>query len=95
MPLEPTTQTFATKTDAEVWLTKIEAQILEDDWIDPDAGKIAFGKYAGAWINERPGLRPRTVELYGSLLRRHIAPTPDSRGETSTWTPEPSGSSVS
>ena len=30
--------TFATKTDAEDWLTLKEAEILEDDWIDPDAG---------------------------------------------------------
>ncbi|MFF4620056.1 tyrosine-type recombinase/integrase [Nonomuraea jabiensis] len=71
----PAPETFATKTDAEVWLTKIEAQILDDEWIDPDAGKIAFGKYAQDWIDERPKLRPRTVELYGYLLRSHIAPT--------------------
>lgn len=71
----PAPETFATKTDAEVWLTKIEAQILDDEWIDPDAGKIAFGKYAADWIDERPKLRPRTVELYGYLLRKHIAPT--------------------
>ncbi|MFC6560245.1 tyrosine-type recombinase/integrase [Nonomuraea cavernae] len=71
----PAPETFATKTDAEVWLTKIEAQILDDEWINPDAGKIALGKYALDWISERPRLRPRTVELYGYLLRKHIAPT--------------------
>ena len=26
------------------------------------------------WIAERPALRPRTVELYRSLLRRHVTP---------------------
>ncbi|HET6504803.1 MAG TPA: tyrosine-type recombinase/integrase, partial [Amycolatopsis sp.] len=26
------------------------------------------------WINQRPGLRPRTTELYRWLLRKHIAP---------------------
>ncbi|SDM17723.1 hypothetical protein [Nonomuraea jiangxiensis] len=74
----PAPDTFATKTDAEQWLVKIEAKILADEWIDPDAGKIAFGKYAGDWIDERPNLRPRTVELYGYLLRRHHA---DLRGQ--------------
>ncbi|SEN21289.1 tyrosine-type recombinase/integrase [Nonomuraea pusilla] len=71
----PAPQTFATKTDAEIWLTKIEAQILDDEWIDPDAGRISFGKYAADWIEERPKLRPRTIELYGYLLRKHLAPT--------------------
>ncbi|NUW44483.1 tyrosine-type recombinase/integrase [Nonomuraea rhodomycinica] len=71
----PAPETFATKTDAEVWLTRTEAQILDDEWIDPDAGKITLGKYATDWIDERPKLRPRTVELYGYLLRKHIAPT--------------------
>jgi hypothetical protein len=36
-------QTFATKTDADVWLTMKDAEIHRGDWIDPDAGKILFG----------------------------------------------------
>jgi integrase len=43
--------------------------------INPDDGKVPFGKYAEDWINERPGLRPKTVELYRYLLRRHLNPT--------------------
>jgi Phage integrase, N-terminal SAM-like domain len=31
-------------------------------------------EYAERWIEERPGLAPRTVELYRSVLRCHIAP---------------------
>ena len=31
-------QTFATKTDADVWLTMKDAEIHRGDWIDPDAG---------------------------------------------------------
>jgi hypothetical protein len=30
--------------------------------------------YAAAWITQRPGLRPRTVDLYQWLLRKHVAP---------------------
>ena len=52
-------ETFARKTDAEIWLVKIEAEILNDQWINPDDGKIPFGKYATDWIDERPDLRPR------------------------------------
>ncbi|GAA2674348.1 tyrosine-type recombinase/integrase [Nonomuraea recticatena] len=71
----PAPETFATKTDAEVWLTKIESEILDGDWIDPDAGKVKLGKYAQDWIDERPNLRPRTIELYGYLRRTHLVPT--------------------
>lgn len=71
----PAPQTFATKTDADLWLVKTEAQILEDEWIDPDAGKITLGAYGRDWISERPKLRPRTIELYHYLLRAHICPT--------------------
>ncbi|GLX96773.1 tyrosine-type recombinase/integrase [Herbidospora sp. NBRC 101105] len=71
----PAPETFATKTDADIWLTKKEAEILNDDWIDPDAGKILLSKYGRDWIDERPNLRPRTVELYGYLFRNHLVPT--------------------
>ena len=70
----PADDTFETKTDAEVWLTRKEAEILEDDWIDPDAGEVLLSDYGATWIDERPGLRPKTVTLYRYLLRSHIAP---------------------
>src|SRR5262249_2153068 len=67
--------TFTNKTDAEVWLTLKEAEILSGDWINPKAGQVLFDKFAAAWIEERPGLRPKTVELYRYLLRHHLSPT--------------------
>jgi integrase len=72
--VRPAGDTFETKTDAEVWLTRKEAEILEDDWIDPDAGEVLLCDYGATWIDERPGLRPKTVTLYRYLLRSHIAP---------------------
>lgn len=66
--------TFATKGDADRYLTLVEAQILNGEWTDPDRAKVKLGDYAAKWIEQRPGLRPRTVELYERLLRRHIAP---------------------
>jgi integrase len=41
---------------------------------DPDRGKVLLGDYARTRIKERPGLRPKTVELYTWLLERHIVP---------------------
>ena len=52
-------KTFPTKTAAEVWLTRKEAEILDGDWINPEAGKILLTDFGTAWIEERPGLRPQ------------------------------------
>jgi hypothetical protein len=70
----PAPSTFATKRAAEVWLTKIEVDVLADQWLNPDAGAVPFGEYARSWIEERPGLRPKTIQLYRYLLRRHLLP---------------------
>ena len=43
-------------------------------WIDPEAGKVPLADYASSWLADRPDLRPRTKELYRSLLRLHILP---------------------
>jgi integrase len=73
--MRPADRTFATQTDAEVWLTVVEADIVRGAWFDPDAGRVPLGDYAKRWIAERPGLSPRTVTLYDGLVRLHIAPT--------------------
>lgn len=52
----------------------IEAQIRAGEWTDPERAKIQLGDYARTWIAERPGLRPRTADLYRWLLGKHIAP---------------------
>jgi integrase len=72
--MRPADQTFVTKTEAERWLTRAEAEILDGDWIDPDAGRVPFGEYAADWIAERPSLRPHTIRLYRYLLRDHLHP---------------------
>jgi integrase len=75
----PAPRTFDSKASAERWLTLTEAEIILGGWIDPDAGRVLFGNYAADWIDERPGLRPKTTELYRYLLRRHLAPAFDIR----------------
>jgi Phage integrase, N-terminal SAM-like domain len=70
----PAPNTFDSKTSAERWLTVIEAEVIQGEWINPDAGRVLFGKDARGWIEERPGLRPKTVQLYRYLLRSHIDP---------------------
>jgi integrase len=67
-------ETFGRKAEAQRYLTLIEAQITRGEWTDPERAKITLADYADRWITERAGLRPRTVELYRWLLRRHIVP---------------------
>lgn len=66
--------TFATKTDAEIWLSQIEADLSRGNWQDPDAGAVNFELYAVRWIEEHT-LAATTEELYRRLLRLHILPT--------------------
>lgn len=67
-------ETYARKGDAERALSLIEAEIVKGNWIDPERGKIKLRDYAETWIRERPGLRPRTVDLYTWTLGKHITP---------------------
>jgi hypothetical protein len=52
----------------------IEAQMTSGQWTDPERGKVKLCDYTAEWIAQRPMLRPRTVDLYQWLLKKHIAP---------------------
>jgi integrase len=71
----PAPHTFATQTDAERWLSTVESDIIKNTWRDPDLGRIRFGGYVADWIDHRPGLRPRTLDLYRWLNRKYLEPT--------------------
>ena len=66
-------ETYERKSDAERALVIIEGQMASGSWTDPERGRIKLGDYASVWIAER-GLRPRTMDLYRWLLKKHIAP---------------------
>ena len=68
------TDTYENKGSADRALSLIEAQLLAGDWTDPQRGKIALRVYAQKWIEQRPNLRARTIELYAWLLVKHISP---------------------
>ncbi|WP_436523409.1 tyrosine-type recombinase/integrase [Actinoplanes sp. HUAS TT8] len=50
---------------------EVEADILKNEWVDPDAGKVEFNDYVARWIKERD-LKPRTREEYERLIRLHV-----------------------
>ncbi|MFE6807989.1 tyrosine-type recombinase/integrase [Streptomyces sp. NPDC057681] len=66
-------KTFATQTDADRWLVKQEAKILDGDWKNPDL-KIAFGDFAEAWFKDRD-YAATTRERNAVALNRFILPT--------------------
>lgn len=72
--MRPAPITFTTKTEASRWLSLVETQLSSGTWQDSRRGEIRLGEYADVWVDERPNLRPKTVELYRSLLRRHVRP---------------------
>lgn len=67
-------KTFERKADADKALSLIEARLDKGDWTDPQRGKTKLRDYASAWIDQRPGLRVRTVDFYRWLLAKHIVP---------------------
>ena len=67
-------ETFARKGDASRMLTVLEGQLAQGAWADPERARIRLADYAEAWIAQRPGLRPRTLEIYRGSLKRHIVP---------------------
>jgi integrase len=71
----PAPSTFATKADADRWLNRTEADILDGNWRSPDAGRTPLGEYLTTWIDQRPNLRPRTIQLYRWLYRRYLEQT--------------------
>src|SRR5262249_46152472 len=67
-------ETFARKSDAERYLTLVEAQMARHESTDPERAKVLLKDYAERWITQRPKLRPRTIHLYTWLLGKHITP---------------------
>jgi integrase len=68
-------QQFVRKSDAEQYLRLLEARMVQGDWIDPRLSRVKLSTYADAWIDQRPGLRARSIENYKSLLKNYIKPT--------------------
>lgn len=67
-------QTFERKSEAQRYLSIVEAQMARGDWMDPQRAKVRLRDYAERWVDQRANLRPRTVQLYRWLLTKHIEP---------------------
>ena len=67
--------TFATKADANQWLSTVQTDVARGDHLDPAGNDISFEAFAKAWLADKQALRPTTVELYSYLLNSHLLPT--------------------
>ncbi len=74
-PADPTrirTKTFARKSDAEEFLSRLDADTRQGTWVDPDAGKLALAAFARRWLDGAGNLAPSTRHRYRSIIDRHI-----------------------
>src|SRR4051794_20418073 len=71
---KPRKRTFVGITAAKDYLASTRADKARGGLVDPQRGRLTLSGYAAEWIDTRPDLRPRTVELYRALLRLHIEP---------------------
>lgn len=67
--------TFPLKQDADRALALAVADQLQGRFVDPRGGRVTLEHYAWSWLEHRATLRPRTRELYESLLKNHILPS--------------------
>jgi integrase len=66
--------TFAEVAEARRWLGEQERALSKGGWVDPKKGRLTLRVYSDEWLDGRPDLRPRTRELYRSLLDHHVLP---------------------
>jgi integrase len=72
--LKPAPETFTSRQGAAGWLAALQTDLARGAWVDPARGRESFADYATEWLAQRVDLRPRTRELYGGLLERHLLP---------------------
>jgi integrase len=67
-------KSFDRKGDAERWARRQEEDIARDEWQAPELRKITVAEYWPTFLGAKPR-RPRTLERYDTLARRHVLPT--------------------
>jgi integrase len=70
-------RTFRTKTDADRWLSAVEADLSRGTWLNEDLGRQTFGNYARGWLRDHPKMGPRYRETCARNLRLHLLPLDD------------------
>lgn len=69
-----TKQGFRTKNEAQAWADKNAVSIHQQDWIDPNAGKVKVHEVGERWLAMQTHLKPKTLHETKGLWRRYILP---------------------
>lgn len=64
--------TFRTKTDADRWLARVEADISRGAWLDEQLGRKTFREYAEAYLADNPDVGQRWAETCRRNMRLHM-----------------------
>ncbi|MCA1789971.1 MAG: hypothetical protein LC667_08955, partial [Thioalkalivibrio sp.] len=65
---------FDRRVDAQRWLDEVTASVVTGQYVNPNAGQVAFREYAERW-REAQVHRPTTAAKTESILRLHAYPT--------------------
>jgi hypothetical protein len=57
--------TFDRKADASRWLSEQLANLNRGQWVDPSAGRLAFGAFADNWLKAKTRVKRKTLYGYG------------------------------
>ncbi|GIE32258.1 putative prophage phiRv2 integrase [Actinoplanes italicus] len=69
--------TFKTKTDANRWLTLVEADLSRGTWLDDRAAAESLGNYMRAVLRDSPKIGVRWRETCERNMRLHLSPLVD------------------
>lgn len=67
-------KTFRRKLDAQRWLDDVTADLRTGRYVDPRAGRVTLGAFAGQWLGSQT-FDPLTRETVASRIATHIEPT--------------------
>lgn len=67
-------RSFGRRVDAQRWIDAATASIVRGDYVDPRAGMITVGEWAGKWLDAQAHLKPATRSGYAGVLRRYVLP---------------------
>ena len=66
-------KTFPRRADAVAFAAKVETEVREGGWIDPNAGKVTFGDFHARWVAAR-SVSPVRMATEESQARTHLLP---------------------
>lgn len=69
-----TKQGFRTKAAAQAWADKNAVHLRDQDWINPNAGKITVTRLYELWQPRLSQLKPKTAHDMRAVWRNHVEP---------------------